>query len=223
MNPDFIQTLQAQARSADRLDAAALRRAIQDAEYALQGRLSDTQRRTVQMALKALRYEHAHRECDALGAGPDELDTSILIEIEAVLPQITQISDAQLANYKAQASKVMAYASGAPEAQRAHAARLVQALNAEQERRKGSKPASQGAAKQANKPASSGGAKQTSKPPASPPEPPASPPASDTSDTSDTAALLLGGGIAVVAVVAGAELIRQKKRERARQAGGNTP
>lgn len=142
-------------------------------------------------------------------------DTSILVEIEAVLPRVTQLDDADLARYKAAAGAIAAYNSGYTDAQRAQAAKMVQVLYAEQERRKGATTASSGGGSTSKPPASKPPAKNTGKTSgqtqAPPPEPEA-PAEPARAEPSSARTILVVGGLTALAAVTGGLVYRSQKQ-----------
>lgn len=144
-------------------------------------------------------------------------DASILVEIEAVLPQITQLDDAALARYRSAAATIMAYNSGYTDAQRAQASKLVQVLYAEQERRKGAAPANANTGGSTSKPpaskppASKNPGKTSGQTQAPPPEP--TPPAEPAPAEGDgVGVVLVVGGLTALAAVAGGLVYRSTKQ-----------
>lgn len=142
-------------------------------------------------------------------------DASILVEIEAVLPRVTQLDDADLARYKAAAGSIAAYNSGYTDAQRAQAAKMIQVLYAEQERRKGAAPASGGGSSTSKPPASkppAKGAGSTGGQTQAPPPEPEAPAAPAGASSSSAGTILVVGGLTALTAVAGGLVYRAQKQ-----------
>ncbi len=214
LNPAFINDLRHDARQAARLSERRLKAALRDIDEALQGRHDTATHQTLLMLRKVFAQELQGR----MGAGPSD-DTSILDEIEAVLPHITQIDDGQLASYKTQAAKIMSYSSGYAEAQRNRAAQMVRQINAEQERRKGKTGASSKTSEGAG-PKTGAGSKAPARqnPPTSTP-PPVEPTPAAEEEESSLGPVVLGGGMALL-IVLGIEGTRRAHANRQKSMGG---